>query len=75
MMLGSNRICQQNFNPFELNDIDSTQPNYEVDPDFWYFNDKTIVTEGMRVKVYSEFSIYQNFYISSLKWNLIFPHM
>ena len=25
--------------PFELNDIDCTQPNYEIDPDFHYFND------------------------------------
>ena len=30
------------FNPFELNDIDSTQPNYEIDPDFHYFNDVNI---------------------------------
>ena len=25
-------------NPFELNDIDSTQPNYEIDHDFHDFN-------------------------------------
>ena len=29
-------------NPFELNDIDCTQPNYEIDPDFHYFNDVNI---------------------------------
>ena len=26
-------------NAFELNDIDCTQPTYEIDPDFHYFND------------------------------------
>ena len=29
-------------NPFELNDIECTQPNYEIDPDFHYFNDVNI---------------------------------
>ena len=29
-------------NPFELNDIDCTQPNYEIDPDFHYYNDVNI---------------------------------
>ena len=29
-------------NPFELDDIECTQPNYEIDPDFYHFNDVNI---------------------------------
>ena len=42
LVFWSNIIYQQFLNPFELNDIDCTQPNYEIDPDSHYFNDVSI---------------------------------